>query len=69
MLKESSAFTSEKGNIIKMYLEKKGFSEILNLVIGADFGNKIYAFIEKIINKNNLLFKRDNGKYYIIIKR
>jgi len=29
---------------------------------------KIYTFIEKIIIKNNLIFKRENDKYYIIIK-
>ena len=30
--------------------------------------NMIYKFIEKIINKNNILFITENNKYYIIIK-
>lgn len=39
MMKECSSLTPEKGNVMKMYLEKKGFNEILTLIIGADFGN------------------------------
>ena len=39
MLKESNELTSGKGSVIVMYLEKKGFNEILNLIVGADFGN------------------------------
>ena len=39
MMKECSSLTPEKCNVMKMYLEKKGFNEILTLIIGADFGN------------------------------
>ena len=39
MMKKCNELTSGKGNIIKMYLDKKGFNDILNLVAGVDFGN------------------------------
>ena len=52
MLKESSGLTSGKGNVIAMYLEKKGFNEILNLIIGADFGNILCSETAKNIQDN-----------------
>jgi len=39
MMKESSQLTNGNNNVIQMYLEKKGFNDILNVIIGADFGN------------------------------
>ena len=39
MMKKCDELTNGKGNIIKIYLEKKGFNEILTLIRGVDFGN------------------------------
>ena len=52
MLKESSGLTSGKGNVIAMYLEKKGFNEILNLIIGVDFGNILCSETAKNLQDN-----------------
>ena len=49
MLKESCSLTPGKPNVVKMYLEKKGFNEILNLIVGADFGNSDCSEIAKNI--------------------
>ena len=49
MMKESSQLTNGNNNIIKMYLEKKGFNDILNVVIGADFGNMNCSEVAKNI--------------------
>ena len=49
MLKESGNLTPGKPNVVKMYLEKKGFNEILNLIVGADFGNSDCSEIAKNI--------------------
>ena len=52
MMKECSSLTPEKGNIMKMYLEKKGFNEVLTLIIGADFGNMNCSETAKSIQDN-----------------
>ena len=49
ILKESGNLTPGKPNVVKMYLEKKGFNEILNLIVGADFGNSDCSEIAKNI--------------------
>ena len=49
MLKECGNLTPGKPNVVKMYLEKKGFNEILNLIVGADFGNSDCSEIAKNI--------------------
>ena len=55
MLKKCSDLTMENSNVIKMYLEKKGFNEILNVINGADFGNM--ACSEKAKNIQDNYFK------------
>ena len=52
MLKECNDLLDGKGNIIKIYLERKGFNEILNLIIGADFGNTNNSELAKNIQEN-----------------
>ena len=52
MMKECSSLTPEKGNIMKMYLEKKGFNEVLTLIVGADFGNMNCSETAKSIQDN-----------------
>lgn len=54
VLKESSSLTEGKGNVIIMYLEKKGFSEMLTLISGEDFGNNECSQIAKNILDNFL---------------
>ena len=52
MLKKCSEITNGKENIMKFYLEKKGFNEILNLVISLDFGNYDCSEIAKNIQSS-----------------
>ena len=52
MMKKCDELTNGKGNIIKIYLEKKGFNEILTLISGADFGNMNCSEIAKNIQDN-----------------
>ena len=52
MMKQCDELTFGKGNVIKLYLEKKGFNEILTLIIGADFGNINCSEIAKNIQDN-----------------
>ena len=49
MMKESSPLTNGNNNVIKMYLEKKGFNDLLNVIIGADFGNMNCSEVAKSI--------------------
>ena len=49
MMKESSQLTNGNNNVIKMYLEKKGFNDLLNVIIGADFGNMNCSEVAKSI--------------------
>ena len=52
MMQKCDELTNGKGNIIKIYLEKKGFNEILTLISGADFGNTNCSEIAKNIQDN-----------------
>ena len=52
MLKKCSDLTKENSNVIKMYLEKKGFNEILKVISGADFGNLNCSETAKNIQDN-----------------
>ena len=52
MMKKSDELTKGNSNIIKIYLEKKGFNEILTLISGADFGNVNCSEIAKNIQDN-----------------
>ena len=50
MMKECNQFSAGKGNnIIRMYLDKKGFNDILNVIAGVDFGNMNCSEIAKNI--------------------
>ena len=53
MIKECNQFSTgndNKGNnIIRMYLDKKGFNDILNVIAGVDFGNMNCSEIAKNI--------------------
>lgn len=52
MLKKCSEIMNIKANIMKYYLEKKGFNEILNLIIGSDYGNNNCSEIAKNIQSS-----------------
>ena len=53
MMKECNQFSAGNGNkgiiIIRMYLDKKGFNDILNVIAGDDFGNMNCSEIAKNI--------------------
>ena len=52
IMKKCDELTDGKPNIIKIYLEKKGFNEILTLISGDDFGNMNCSEIAKSIQDN-----------------
>ena len=52
IMKKCDELTDGKPNIIKIYLEKKGFNEILTLISGDDFGNMNCSEIAKNIQDN-----------------
>ena len=53
MMKECNQLTNgNSNNVIKIYLEKKGFNEILNVVSGVDFGNTNCSEIAKNVQDN-----------------
>ena len=57
IMKKGDELTDGKLNVIKIYLEKKGFNEILTLIGGADFGNMNCSEIAKNIQDNFFIKK------------
>ena len=53
MMKKCTQLTNgNSNNVIKIYLEKKGFNDILNVVSGVDFGNMNCSEIAKNVQDN-----------------